>query len=189
MEMPGNQLAGNSQNLTTFVQADTNTFKEVVQQLTGSSKAAPKTMHEAASVKSNTSIKKPAFKLHERRQYKAKLEIIKPPLNFKQGTATLQQNFQEQKLQSPEQGFSPSGPRFGVLQSSPLSTPTKCFSSLSLGEGETGQESDLNIEEEEERAIRERRFYLHPSPRSTAQLREPELLSLFPLTSPRIYKD
>lgn len=158
MEMPGNQLASNSQPLTTFVQVDTTTFKEVVQQLTGLSKTAPKTMHAAAS-----------------------------PLNFKQGTVASLQNFQEPKHWSPEQGFSPSGPGFGVLGSSPLSTPTKFFSSLSLGESERGEESscgDLNIEEEE-KAIRERRFYLHPSPRSRAQFSGPELLSLFPLTSPK----
>nr|CAD1842131.1 unnamed protein product [Ananas comosus var. bracteatus] len=48
-------------------------------------------------------------------------------------------------------------------------------------------------EAEEERAIRERRFYLHPSPRSRVggaaataapDSAEPELLPLFPLTSP-----
>jgi len=185
--MPGNQRASNSQPLTTFVQVDTATFKEVVQQLTGLSKTAPETLHEAASVKGNICIKKPAFELHERRQYKTKLGIIKPPLNFKQGTAASLQNFQEEKLWSPEHGFSPSGPGFGVLRSSPLSTPTKFFSSLSLGESERGEESscgDLNIEEEE-KAIRERRFYLHPSPTSRAQFSEPELLSLFPLTSPK----
>ncbi|THU46674.1 hypothetical protein C4D60_Mb09t07390 [Musa balbisiana] len=40
-------------------------------------------------------------------------------------------------------------------------------------------------EEEEEKAIKERRFYLHPSPRSRSQNAEPELLPLFPLTSPK----
>lgn len=42
---------------------------------------------------------------------------------------------------------------------------------------------ELN-EKEEENAIRERRFYLHPSPRSGIRTVEPELLTLFPLTSP-----
>ncbi|KAH0734126.1 hypothetical protein KY285_009833 [Solanum tuberosum] len=39
---------------------------------------------------------------------------------------------------------------------------------------------------EEEKAIKERRFYLHPSPRSKhGNAEEPELLTLFPLISPR----
>ncbi|KAK6773127.1 hypothetical protein RDI58_028365 [Solanum bulbocastanum] len=39
---------------------------------------------------------------------------------------------------------------------------------------------------EEEKAIKERRFYLHPSPRSKhGNAEEPELLTLFPLSSPR----
>ncbi|CAN0891276.1 VQ motif-containing protein 19 [Linum grandiflorum] len=39
--------------------------------------------------------------------------------------------------------------------------------------------------EEEERAIAEKGFYLHPSPLSTPRESEPQLLPLFPLTSPR----
>lgn len=38
--------------------------------------------------------------------------------------------------------------------------------------------------EEEERAIAEKGFYLHPSPR-TPRASEPELLALFPLCSPK----
>lgn len=38
--------------------------------------------------------------------------------------------------------------------------------------------------EEEERAIAEKGFYLHPSPLTTPRGSEPELLPLFPLHSP-----
>lgn len=44
---------------------------------------------------------------------------------------------------------------------------------------------ELINEVEEEKAIKERRFYLHHSPRSKHEnAAEPELLTLFPLTSP-----
>lgn len=149
METPAKKIVSDPKQFTTFVQADTETFKDVVQRLTGSSEAA----HEVTTAKGNIGIKKPEFKLHERRQYKAKLEIIKPPLR--------------------------------VVRTSPMNTPTKCFSNLSLVERESRGEAsapDLDTQEEE-KAIRERRFYLHPSPRSKPGFNEPELLSLFPLTS------
>lgn len=36
---------------------------------------------------------------------------------------------------------------------------------------------------EEEKAVMEKKFYLHPSPRSTPRDSEPQLLPLFPLSS------
>ncbi|XP_021839515.1 VQ motif-containing protein 31-like [Spinacia oleracea] len=180
MEMSGKKTVNEPKALTTFVQADTTTFKDVVQRLTGSSDAAAAAaaaVHEVTAAKGNIGVKRPEFKLHERRQYKAKLEIIKPPLNIKHG----QQHFQEHR-------FSPSSSGNRVRQKSPMTTPTKIFSSLSLAErgssrGEPAA-SELNTQEEE-KAIRERRFYLHPSPRSKPGFNEPELLTLFPLTSPK----
>ncbi|KAL9233401.1 hypothetical protein vseg_008410 [Gypsophila vaccaria] len=169
-----------SRQLTTFVEVDSETFKDVVQRLTGSSEGAGDSRHDVSTGKGSVGVKRPEFKLHERRQYKAKLEIIRPPLSFKQ-------HCQELLVRSPEQQrFSPSVSRNRVVQSSPLGTPTSCFSGLSLVERETKGESamaDLNAEEEE-KAIKERRFYLHPSPRSKPGYAEPELLSLFPETSP-----
>lgn len=189
MEMPTKRVVADSKSLTTFVQADTKTFKDVVQRLTGSSEAPTEPApHEVTTPNGNIGVKRPTFKLHERRQYKAKLEIVKPPLSIKQGAATLQQHFQEQQLWSQDQQkFSPSASGNRVHPISPMSTPTKYFSSLSLVERESKGEPatfDLNTQEEE-KAIRERRFYLHPSPRSNPGFSEPELLSLFPLTSPK----
>ncbi|PKH47981.1 hypothetical protein CRG98_050387, partial [Punica granatum] len=43
----------------------------------------------------------------------------------------------------------------------------------------------LSPSEQEEKAIAEKGFYLHPSPLSTPRGAEPELLPLFPLHSPR----
>ncbi|CAO2836526.1 unnamed protein product [Amaranthus hypochondriacus] len=139
-----------SNPLITYVKADTMNFKNVVQRLTG--------IHEETSAKGgNIGVKKPEFKLHERRQYKGKLEMIKAPKSsIKEGAL---------------------GNR--VIQTSPLNTPTKYLSSLCLGE-------DEEEEEEEEKATKKRRFYLHPSLNTTSKtgFNEPELLNLFPLTSP-----
>lgn len=120
---------------------------------------------------------RPTSKLHERRQYmRPKLEIVKPPLSFK-------------PLTSPSR----SGNSSGLLIISPVGTPSTVFSKLSLIEEEnrsseesTKSSTDQFNKVEEEKAIKEKRFYLHPSPRSRAAGKtEPELLALFPLTSPR----
>ncbi|CDY40742.1 BnaAnng06050D [Brassica napus] len=117
---------------------------------------------EATVIKPATQKKKPTSKLHERRQcMRPKLEIVKPPLSFKPiGT-----------IPSSISGIT------NLLTSPVDSTPSSLFSDLSLIEGDKA--------EPEEKAIKERRFYLHPSPRSTNPgYTEPELLTLFPLTSP-----
>ncbi|KAM1048013.1 hypothetical protein ACFX2I_027211 [Malus domestica] len=78
--------------------------------------------------------------------------------------------------------LSPSLLEFPSLTLSPV-TPLndqfdKSASSPSLG----------NSSSEEDRAIAEKGFYLHPSPRATTTPRDPEsrLLPLFPVTSPRV---
>ncbi|KAJ8447769.1 hypothetical protein Cgig2_015132 [Carnegiea gigantea] len=173
--MPTTEVATDSTSTTTFVQVDTNAFKEIVQQLTGLVVTQTNTVHGVGTTTAKGGIsinRKPAFKLYERRQYNAKLEIIKPSSNFKQGSSIRSPNHQK---------FSPTP--------SPLSTPTNCLSKLSLFEREIG-ESSINNTAAEERAIREKKFYLHPSLRSKKPgLHEPELLNLFPLTSPIASKE
>ncbi|RWW77013.1 hypothetical protein BHE74_00014852 [Ensete ventricosum] len=61
-----------------------------------------------------------------------------------------------------------------------LVSPSTGFAGLGICD-----ELNEEEEEEEEKAIKERRFYLHPSPRSRSRNAEPELLPLFPLTSPK----
>ncbi|XP_048603333.1 VQ motif-containing protein 31-like [Brassica napus] len=152
MNNKGSQNFTTCKPVTTFVQTDTNTFREIVQRLTG-----PSENNNAAEVPEGTLIKpatqkKPTSKLHERRPcMRPKLEIVKPPLSFK-----------------------PNGTR--PSSKSGITTPSSLFSDLSLIEGDQA--------EPEERAIKERRFYLHPSPRSKPGYTEPDLLTLFPLTSP-----
>lgn len=178
MEKPASQATASCKPLTTFVQTDTNAFREVVQRLTGPSESDAS---QGAVATKFAGVKRSTSKLHERRQYtRPKLEIVKPPVNL----------FFEKK---PPVNFKPctSSPTTSGnphLLPSPVGTPSKIFSKLSIQEQENNRESaicELNSEEEE-KAIKERRFYLHPSPRSKPGYTEPELLTLFPLTSPKM---
>ena len=166
--------ASDCRPLTTFVQTNSDAFREVVQRLTGPSE--PK-VGESAKV---STMKRTTSKLHERRKsMKPKLEIVKPILHFKTGACS------SPSKSSKSCSFPPSpGSGSSSLLHSPT-TPSTLFSHLSIMENEKKQESvmhELNTEEEE-KAIRERRFYLHPSPRAKPGYSDPELLILFPLAS------
>ncbi|XP_010423074.1 PREDICTED: VQ motif-containing protein 31 isoform X1 [Camelina sativa] len=169
MNNKGSQNVATCKPVTTFVQTDTNTFREIVQRLTGPSENNSAVAPPEATVIKTVIQKKPTSKLHERRQcMRPKLEIVKPPLSFK------------------PTGTTPSSKSGNTnLLTSPVGTPSSLFSNLSLVEGEKAEPDSCTTNiEEEEKAIKERRFYLHPSPRSKPGYTEPELLPLFPLTSP-----
>ncbi|ERN07083.1 hypothetical protein AMTRI_Chr12g239970 [Amborella trichopoda] len=177
---------------TTFVQADAQSFRELVQKLTGagpddSSEKLPITVPARHTTRGAAPSAAPdpvgprrsAFKLHERRQSIRKLEI-------KLGLTSLrgERNF----------GISPRSPSNQILLSPTLAelipspvTPlgSDPFESGVYSPGSSGQVSAHGSESEEERALKERGFYLHPSPLSTPRDTEPELLPLFPLHSPR----
>ncbi|XP_062073493.1 VQ motif-containing protein 31 [Humulus lupulus] len=193
MEKPAvTQVTAGCKPLTTFVQTDTKSFREVVQRLTGPSEPNTVAQQEAATTNSKatgpkrqvpttTTAPPPTSKLHERRQYmRPKLEIVKPTFHVRSAFAS-----------SPDQNqsISPSkqGSGLGFL-SSPLGTPSTIFSNLSIGEEKKKEESVNLNSQEEEKAIKERRFYLHPSPRGQLGYSEPELLTLFPLSSPTTSK-
>ncbi|XP_075487703.1 VQ motif-containing protein 4-like [Primulina tabacum] len=173
---------------TTFVQADTSSFKQVVQMLTGSSEtakqASKKDPTSTAAVPrgggvSNSSIppirstaqKKQGFKLYERRN------------SLKNGLMinTLMSGF------SQNSNFSPRKPE--ILSPSILDFPALVLSPATpLNEDNLSRASPSSIENslEEEKAISEKKFYFHPSPRTAPGNAEPQLLPLFPVTSPRV---
>ncbi|KAL1554138.1 VQ motif-containing protein 11-like [Salvia divinorum] len=127
---------------TTFVQTDPETFREVVQRLTGA----------AAGSRDSA-----AFNLHERRTTVRELKI---------------------KLQSHNGG----GGALHSLSSTASNRRAVMESPVSPLEyaGSPATPTD-----EEERAIAEKGFYLHPNPFGTpAGSDPPELLPLFPLHSP-----
>ncbi|CAL0306706.1 unnamed protein product [Lupinus luteus] len=166
-----------SKPITTFVHTNSSAFREVVQRLTGPSDTTTEAKEEDVTTKIS-SLKKTTIKLHERRKYmKPKLEIVKPTFQYKSASSS---------PGSKNYSFPPSpGSGCSSILPCPI-TPSRIFSKLTLFEDEKIEDSakaELN-NEEEEKAIRERRFYLHPSPRSKQGFHEPELLSLFPLASP-----
>ena len=155
---------------TTFVQADSSSFKQVVQMLTGSSETTIRhtQISETAPLAKHPipPSKKPSFKLYERRH-----------ASFKNLKAILSPMMQQQ----PE-----------ILSPSILDFPALALNSpvTPLNPDPFNRNPNPNSAagvSAEERAIAEKGFYLHPSPRSTAPAESdpPRLLPLFPVVSPK----
>ncbi|KAL6196529.1 hypothetical protein ACLB2K_032144 [Fragaria x ananassa] len=180
---------------TTFVQADSSNFKHVVQMLTGSSETTTKQQTNKDSSSSsplssskNFTIppvktapkKQQGFKLYERRSQNLKNSLM---IN------TLMPNFAHHRTSS---GFSPRHPA-EILSPSLLDFPSLTLSPVTPLNDEHFDKSSSspmgNSSSSEDRAIAEKGFYLHPSPRTsstTPREPEPRLLPLFPVTSPRV---
>ncbi|KAF8393140.1 hypothetical protein HHK36_021381 [Tetracentron sinense] len=169
---------------TTFVQADPSTFRAVVQKLTGAAEDPSKDKLPVTGLARQTGKamvgemgpRKPAFKLQERRQSMRKLEI---KLGGSGGGGGGDGDGGSGSVFSVsaaarQRGFVGVGEMMLVSPVSPLDL-------FCRGSPRTPR-SPL---EEEDRAIAEKGFYLHPSPLSTPRSAEPELLPLFPLHSPR----
>ncbi|XP_052179076.1 VQ motif-containing protein 4-like [Diospyros lotus] len=160
---------------TTFIQADATTFKQVVQMLTGSAETAKQASNPPPPSKGyippvKTGQKKQNFKLYERRNN------LKNGLMISLLIPGLAQN----------SGFSPR--KQEILSPSLLDFPSLVLSPVTpLTEDPFNKASSpVGSSSEEEKAIAEKGFYLHPSPRTTPGAAEPRLLPLFPVTSPRV---
>ncbi|CAO2182908.1 unnamed protein product [Urochloa humidicola] len=169
---------------TTFVQADTTSFKQVVQMLTGAEQQPPAT----TTTKTNDAAappagggggqaaggpcrpKKPSFKLYERRSSMKNLKMIAP---LAMGPPP------SPRTRAPEI-LSPSVLDFPSLK---LSSPVTPLAGDPFSRSPASASSSGG-EEAERAAIAERGFFLHPSPRAAAE--PPRLLPLFPVTSPRM---
>lgn len=187
---------------TTFVQADTSTFKQVVQMLTGSSETTttPKSSLSSSSSKQQpqhhhqqqqqdlvpsrnfnippikTAPKKQGFKLYERRN------SIKNSLMLN----TIMPNFANNSV-----GFSSSPLKPEILSPSLLDFPSLVLSPVTpLNDDDPFDKSSsspsLGNSSEEDKAIAQKGYYLHPSPITTPRDSEPQLLPLFPVSSPRV---
>ncbi|KAM7500783.1 hypothetical protein LguiA_025197 [Lonicera macranthoides] len=151
---------------TTFVQADTSSFKQVVQMLTGSSessKSRPEPPKNPIPL-IKTGPKKASSKLYERRNSLKNFKIS--PLVSGSGST---------RMAAPPDILSPSFLDFPSLAISPV-TPLI---------PDPFTRSDLDMEAEK-KAIERKGFYLHPSPSNTPRDLEPRLLPLFPVTSPKV---
>lgn len=164
----------NAPSPTTFVQADPNTFKDLVQRLTGSSghdsEKLPVT-HPARQPKppstsppvDPTGPRRSPFKLQDRRQTMRKLEI-------KLSLATIAGNHHSRHNHHHHPWF----------DSSPVPSPVTPLSSDSLFVPGSGSPSPSSFLSDVEKG-----FFLQPSPLTTPRGSDPpELLNLFPLTSP-----
>lgn len=196
-------------NNTTFVQADPSTFRAVVQKLTGVAEnplveklpvttgnnnhnnlPSPRSSSSAAAAAAGQSngSRNTSFKLHERRQYHngsmRKLEISSSFVHqHHQGLINYYQHqFRSSASLSPSCCFN--GDHQKVLIS-PVSTLDHYHFLI------PSPRTPRSPQEEEEKAISEKGFYFHPSPRSKTNNNHdhhhnpPQLLPLFPLTSPR----
>ncbi|XP_059670821.1 VQ motif-containing protein 4-like [Cornus florida] len=174
----------NSPYPTTFVQADTSSFKQVVQMLTGSSETAK----SAAAAKSDppknpippikTCPKKErASKLYERRNSLKNFKIspLVPGLvhnsGFSPRNLTTSEILSPSLLDFPSLTLSPVTPLIpDPFNRSPIHSVT----------------TNMDIVAED-KAIAKKGFYFHPSPANTPRGESaPRLLPLFPVTSPRI---
>lgn len=174
---------------TTFVQADPNTFKDLVQKLTGSSgdtEKLPVTLPTRLSSKPSfpvdpTGPRRSPFKLQDRRQTMRKLEIKLSLATIGGGSGTVPVPGYQYHL----------SPRQIHWVDSPIPSPVTPLGSESVFVPSSGSPSPSSPAVlEEERAIADKGFYLHPSPLSTPRASEPpELLNLFPLTSPSRHLD
>ncbi|GAA0148857.1 hypothetical protein LIER_36811 [Lithospermum erythrorhizon] len=151
---------------TTFVQAHTSSFKQIVQMLTGSSSPKQETSRNSTPpVRTIPKIQKPGSKLYERRN--------------------LMKNF---KLTPIGSGHPTGSTRPEILSPSVLDFPSLVLSPVTPLIPDPFNRSTSNFVdvEAEEKAIAQKRFYLHPSPNSTPTDSKPRLLPLFPETSPRL---
>lgn len=154
---------------TIFVQAEPHTFRDLVQKHTGAPPGDKLPVAAPPPARSAVGPRRPAFKLQERRPSVRKLEI-------KLGLTSL-----HQAQPSPRSPQAPPTPRQQYLLLAAAGAPAASFPSpvtpLWAGPLFSPAASD------EDRAIAEKGFYLHPSPRGGSD--PPELLPLFPLASPR----
>lgn len=171
---------------TTFVQADTSTFKQVVQMLTGSSDSTnpqdppppqPSKNFNIPPIKT-TPNKQQGFKLYERRNNNNN--------NLKNNLIinTLVPNFPHiSGFSSPHKPeiLSPSFLNFPSLTLSPV-TPLNDYDPFNKSSPSLASSTSSD----EDKAIAEKGFYLHPSPMSTPREFEPQLLPLFPVSSPTV---
>uniref|UniRef100_A0A0E0DTZ3 VQ domain-containing protein n=1 Tax=Oryza meridionalis TaxID=40149 RepID=A0A0E0DTZ3_9ORYZ len=169
---------------TTFVQADTASFKQVVQMLTGSDTPpsqrppAKSNHHQHHHSGAPCRPKKQVFKLYERRSGVHKNFKMIAPLAMAAAAAAGASSSPRKAAQHQQQeALSPSVLDFPSLALSPV-TPL-----VADPFNRSPASASSASPEEEAAAIAQKGFFLHPSPRSAEP---PRLLPLFPVTSPRV---
>ncbi|KAK7401815.1 hypothetical protein VNO78_13603 [Psophocarpus tetragonolobus] len=169
---------------TTFVQADTSTFKQVVQMLTGSSETTKQAQDPVPPPPppQSRNFNIPPIKTPPKKQQGFKLYERRNSLKNSLMLNTLMPNFAHNST-----SFSPRN-KPEILSPSLLDFPSLALSPVTPLNDDPFDKSSpsLGNSSEEEKAIAEKGFYLHPSPMTTPRDSEPQLLPLFPVTSPRV---
>lgn len=159
-----------SETATIFC-ANSSSYRQIVQMLTGPS-MNPNPTHQPApplryslppvrTVPTKNHSSSSSSTIYERRNQQLKINPVRSGLTG---------NVPSLVLTSPDT----------PLLHDPFGSVTPSPSASESGEYDPKHDSDV-----EEREIREKGFYLHPSPSSTPTDPKPQLLILFPLTSPR----
>ncbi|KAM0943487.1 putative VQ motif-containing protein/13/19/31/33 [Dioscorea sansibarensis] len=166
------QETSGNHGFTTYVQADPTSFRSLVQKLTGAPEGSPANLPvtnppRRAPPHPDMSIPK-RQRLQDRRQAPTKLELKLNPSSSSYSSTTPYTKLHHFICPSP---FTP--------LVSPVSTMD--FSSSLLSSPSTPS-STLSPIDQVEKAIAEKGFYLHPSPRNNGQ-HPPKLLHLFPLAT------
>ncbi|KAE8788901.1 VQ motif-containing protein 4-like [Hordeum vulgare] len=164
---------------TTFVQADTTSFKQVVQMLTGSEQSSKNAAAAGSGSAGNQAAsgsgsgpcrpKKPSFKLYERRSSLKNLKMIAPlAMGAPPSPST-------RNASAAPEILSPSVLDFPSLKLSPVTplTGDPFYPSPASSSGDAAERA----------AIADKGFFFHPSPRGAEP---PRLLPLFPVSSPRM---
>ncbi|KAH6758081.1 VQ motif-containing protein [Perilla frutescens var. hirtella] len=171
---------------TTFVQADTSSFKQVVQMLTGSAETAARpepVRSPIPPIKTGPRKDKSSSKLYERRNSLKNFKISPLP----PGVVSTRPGFLAGYAGSPRPGtpeiLSPSILDFPSLVLSPVTPLIPDPFNRAAAANNSNNNLDMMAED---KAIQDKGFYLHPSPANTPRDSEPRLLPLFPVTSPRV---
>ncbi|XP_010499342.1 PREDICTED: VQ motif-containing protein 4-like [Camelina sativa] len=189
---------------TTFVQADTSSFKQVVQMLTGSSDRPTK---HGSSLKPNPTTHHhhqpdPTTTTTTRSTPSSSSSFSIPPIkavpNKKQSSSSSGFRLYERRNSMKNLKINPLNPVFNpvnsafsprkheILSPSILDFPSLVLSPVTPLIPDPFDRSGSSNQSPEEKAIKEKGFYLHPSPATTPMDPEPRLLPLFPVTSPRV---
>ncbi|XP_010487350.1 PREDICTED: VQ motif-containing protein 19 [Camelina sativa] len=184
---------------TTFVQADTSSFKQVVQMLTGtSSPRSPDSLRPPTTPSGKGNFVIPPVKTVQPKKHSGgnKLYERRSHGGFNNNNL-IKNSLMINTLMIGGGGSGSGSPRFSPRNQELLSPSCLDFPKLALNspvtplkQGNSGNDGDpfdrMSPLSEEERAIADKGYYLHQSPISTPRESEPQLLPLFPVTSPRV---
>ncbi|KAJ3671588.1 hypothetical protein LUZ60_007667 [Juncus effusus] len=170
---PSSSLVSGPAPTTTFVQTDQSTFKELVQRLTGPNSTCTSTSTGVAD-----------HQQYQHQQYPHQQSHPPSPTGKLTGIMKRRPAFKAQSHKPKLTIVKPGPVNPSIFIGPNIVSPSSKVAGLSIRDKERSPSVEIN-EVEEEKAIKERRFYLHPSPRDRGtKVVEPELLPLFPLSSP-----